>query len=124
MGDESDEIQAFQLESRLTSLGCYLREVERDGAVYRVEYESIAGDEHGRVPPREAGKVVNVFRDLFEERDWPLGGVEATVTDLDGEPLVTWRVDPDWMRALEAGDLTEVEFSRRVVDSFEDEGEN
>lgn len=119
MGDESRGERAFQLESRLTNHGCYLSTFERTEEVYRIEYESMAGDAQGQVPPREAGRIVNVVRDLVDERDWPLGGIEATATDLGGKALVRWRADAEWMRRLEEGDLSEVEFSQKVVDSFE-----
>ena len=56
-----------------------------------------------------------------DERDWPVRGVAATVTDLDDEPLGSWHADADWFEALESGEMTEVEFSRRLIDGLDEE---
>lgn len=114
-----DEDREFALESRLTNHGCYLREVAEAGDAYRLTYQSAAADQHGEVPRQQVGDVVNVFRTLFDEVGWPVRGVDATVTDLDDEELGRWRADAEWFEALADGELTEVEFSRRVLDSLE-----
>lgn len=113
-----DDDRAFALESRLTNHGCYLRSVVAEGDTYRLEYESAAADQHGEIPHQQVGDIVNVFRELFDERDWPVRGIEATVTDLDGEELGRWRVDADWLDALRDGEMDEVTFSGRVIDSL------
>jgi len=116
MSWEGAEDPVSQLEARLTSHGVYVDEVERDEG-FALTYESV--DEQGGVPQREVGRVVNVFRDVFGE-DWPGERIEATVYDLDGERVGSWHVEPEWLRGLAEGDLSEVEFSRRVVDAIEE----
>jgi hypothetical protein len=115
-----DDDRRFALESRLTNNGCYLREVAVEDDAYVVTYQSVAADQHGEVPYQQVGDVVNVFRTLFDEADWPVRTVDATVVDLDDDVLGSWRADADWFRGLADGDLTEVEFSRRVVASLEE----
>lgn len=114
-----DEDRRFALESRLTNNGCYLQSVAVEGDTYAVTYQSVAADQHGEVPHQQVGDVVNVFRELFDHEDWAVRSVEATVTNLDDEEMGTWRAESDWFDALDAGDLTEVEFSRRLVASLE-----
>jgi hypothetical protein len=114
--DDEDNI-AFQVESRLMSKGVYVTDVEQDDG-YELTYESAAADETGAIPHREVGRVINVFRDLHPE-DWAGTEIEATVTDFDGTELGRWRVDEDWFAALQAGDLSETEFSQRVIGTIQ-----
>jgi len=114
-----DEDREFALESRLTNHGCYLREAAVDDDGYHVTYQSAAADANGEIPHQQVGDVVNDFRKLFDRRDWPVRSVEATVTDLDDDPLGSWRAERSWFVALADGDLTEVEFSERLLDSLE-----
>jgi hypothetical protein len=116
MSWEGADDPVSQLEARLTSHGVYVDEVERDEG-FRLSYESV--DAQGGVPQREIGRVVNVFRDVFGD-DWGGERIEATVYDLDGEAVGSWHVEREWLRALAEGELSEVEFSRKVVDAIED----
>lgn len=136
-GSDSDQDFAFLVESRLTGFGCYLTDFEETDDGYELTYESIAADEasaiqrdweesragergaerpvSSAIPHREVGRIVNVFRDIEDD---PVG-IEGTVTDLDGEPLGEWRAERDWLVALEDGEMDELEFSERVVESIE-----
>lgn len=108
----------FRVESRLTSHGVYVTTVEEQASGYDVRYESVAGDSEGVIPHREVGRVINVFRDLHDE-DWSGADIDAVVTDFDGEELGTWYVESEWLDELHNGDLTEVEFSRQVIETIE-----
>ncbi|MDX1744796.1 MAG: hypothetical protein R3324_02565, partial [Halobacteriales archaeon] len=68
-------------------------------------------------PHRELGRVINMFRELHPD-GWEGAAIEATVTDFDGDEKGTWHVDQAWLAALESGDLSEVEFSERVVETL------
>jgi len=116
MSDEHDF--EFQVESRLTSHGVYVDEVEEGENRYSVTYESVAVDSEGIVPHREVGRVINVFRDLHPD-DWSGAQIEARVTDLDGDPLGTWHVDAEWLDRLHNGELSEVDFSEKVIETIE-----
>jgi hypothetical protein len=114
----SDTDFEFQIEARLTSHGVYVDELDESNGEYDLTYESISVDAQDAVPHREIGRVINVFRDLHDS-DWAGAPIEATVTDLDGEVRGHWHVEPDWLDALHNGDLTEVEFSQKVVETIE-----
>jgi hypothetical protein len=118
--DDSDaaEVDPFQIESRLTSHAIYVSEFEgTEESGYRLAYESMAADQ-GAVPHRELGRVVNVFLDLFGE-DWTGTRIDATVCDLDGNPVATWHCEREWLADLANDEMTELEFSDLVVDSLE-----
>lgn len=119
---------AFQLESRLMSDGIYVTDVdlpaasasagdEHDGS-YEVRYESVATVENGVIPHREVGTVINMFRELHED-DWRGADIDAVVLDLEGNELGRWHVEQSWLAALADGELSEVEFSAKVIDSIE-----
>jgi len=118
MYKEDFEDFEFQVESRLTSHGVYVTEFEErdDDGVYAVTYESIAA-EPGSVPHGEIGRVINVFRDLHVD-DWAGRDIEATVLDLDGEVRGYWYVDAAWFDDLHNGDLTQTEFSQKVLETL------
>jgi hypothetical protein len=107
-----------QLEARLTSHGVYVTKIDDSEDAYDITYESIAVDTHEAVPHREIGRVINVFRDLHDS-DWEGATIEATVTDLDGEIQGQWHVEQDWIDELHNGDLSEVDFSERVIETIE-----
>lgn len=115
-----DDDREFALESRLTNNGCYLQSVTFEDGTYHVTYQSVAAGQHGEVPHQQVGDIVNVFRTLFDEEGWERGSLEATVTDLDDEVLGEWRAAESWLDALAADDLSEVEFSRRVVATLQE----
>ncbi len=108
----------FRIESRLTSHGVYVDEIDDSGSGYDLTYESVSVDSEGIVPHREIGRVINVFRDLHDD-DWSGAAIDATVTDLDGEPQGRWHVEQEWFDELHNGDLTEVDFSEKVIETVE-----
>lgn len=114
----SDNDFTFQIESRLTSHGVYVDEISEVDGGYEISYESISADSDDTVPHREIGRVINVFRDLHDS-DWSGAAIDATVTDLDGEPQGSWHVEQEWFDDLHNGDLTEIDFSGRVIDTIE-----
>jgi hypothetical protein len=116
MSDEHDF--EFQVESRLTSHGVYVDEVDEGENHYDVTYESVAVDSEGIVPHREVGRVINVFRDLHPD-DWAGADIEAEVTDLEGDALGTWHVEAEWIDRLHNGDLSETDFSEMVIETIE-----
>ena len=135
-----------RFEARLMSDGVYVTTIERRGDTLAVEYESIDAGSIGEVPHQEMGRVINVYRELVDEnegRDGTEAGIidgnedgdgnsdrsgyrriEATVTDLEGEPVGTWHAEAGWLRALADDDLTEVEFSSRALDTIDHDVEN
>jgi hypothetical protein len=114
--DETDDL-AFQIESRLVSQGVYVTELDEQDGTYRVTYESLAADK-GAIPHREIGRVINVVRDLHSD-DWEGADIAGTVLDLDGETRGTWHCEADWIDELHNGDLSETEFSGKVIETVE-----
>ena len=114
----SNEDFEFRVESWLTSHGVYVDEVVDTPEGYEVTYESISADSEGVVPHREVGRVINVFRDLHDE-DWAGADIDAVVTDLEGEERGRWHVEAGWLDRLHNGDLTEVAFSEKVIETVE-----
>ncbi|WP_266079303.1 hypothetical protein [Haladaptatus caseinilyticus] len=105
-----------QLEARLMSHGVYVTSLETDDERIEVEYESIKAGQAGVVPHREVGRVINVVRELTEvERN-----LRGSVTDLDGKQIGRWHAESEWLRALENDELSEVDFSQRVIESIDD----
>ena len=116
MDDDDDDFE-FRIEARLTSHGVYVNDVEQGEDSYSIEYESVSLDSEGVVPHREVGRVINVFRDLHED-DWEGAAIEALVTDLEGVPRGEWHVEQEWLDELHNGDLTEVDFSQKVIETI------
>ncbi|MDZ7702433.1 MAG: hypothetical protein U5J98_10465 [Halobacteriales archaeon] len=113
----SDDELATRLESRLMSHGVYVTEFDRTEGRYAIEYESLYAD-GGVIPHREVGRVINVFLDLHPD-DWSGADIEAVVTDLEGEPQGSWRVERDWFAAMTAGELSETDFSAKVIGTLD-----
>ena len=109
------DIDADQLEARLMSHGVYVTSLDVEADSLAITYESVNGGQTGEVPHREVGRVINVVRDLAES---PVA-IRGTVTDLDDEPIGDWHAEADWLRALEGGDLSEVDFSQRVLETID-----
>mgnify|MGYP006281125311 CR=1 FL=1 len=114
----SDDDLATQLENRLMSHGVYVDVFEQRDDGYYMEYESLYADE-GVIPHREVGRVINVFLDLHDD-DWAGADIEAVVTDLEGNLEGDWHVEQAWLAALLADELSETEFSEKVIGTLKD----
>ncbi|WP_128225227.1 hypothetical protein [Halobacteriaceae bacterium SHR40] len=108
----------FQIESRLTSHGVYVDQVTETEAGFEITYESVTVDSEEVIPHREVGRVINVFRDLHDD-DWEGADISAVVTDFDGNEYGEWMVEQEWFDSLHNGDLTETEFSQKVIETIE-----
>lgn len=117
MTDEAASDAIERIENRLMSHGVYVESIDPTGSALRIEYETVAPGEG--VPHQQIGSVVNVFREHVGE-GWTITDIEATVTDPDGTTRGRWRMDADWLEELEAGELTEVEFSERVLETVDE----
>ncbi|WP_255169944.1 hypothetical protein [Natrononativus amylolyticus] len=101
------------LENRLMGEGVYVTDCERRGDDLVLEYEVVT--ETPAITSHEVGTVVRTVLAVADEREgWEPGGLEATSTTTDGAVRGTWRVEGDWFRRLH-DDLSEVEFSERVL---------
>lgn len=74
----------------------------------------------GAVDHGEMGRACNTFIDLADEGEWEPVAVEATVLRADDDVLGEWSIRPEWIRALNAYELSETDFSERVLDTLEE----
>lgn len=118
---ETDDELLERVSNRLMGRGVYFEAAEREDDRLALEYQTVApGD---GVPHQQIGKVINAFRDLLDE-GWEPTTIEATVVDASVDHRRgRWRMEEEWLRALEAGELSEVEFSGRVLDTLEEPSE-
>jgi len=107
-----------QVEMRLTNHGVYVEEIRRDENSCELVYESAAVESAEVIPHQEVGQVINVFRDLHDE-SWEGIDISAVVTDFDANERGRWQVEQEWLDRLHNGDLSEVEFSEKVIETIE-----
>jgi hypothetical protein len=106
-----------RIENRLLSHGIYVTGLTHGEETLAVTYETVHATDG--VPHRDIGRVLNLLRDLREE-GWDPVDVDGTVTDLDGDRLGTWHADAEWFHELATGEVTETEFSQRVLGTIEE----
>ena len=113
---ENDVVE--QVGNRLMSEGVYFTSTDREDDRLLIEYETVApGD---GVPHQQIGRVITAFREAID-RGWEPTTIEATVTDANDDSLRgSWRMEEAWLRALENEELTEVEFSGRVLETIDE----
>ncbi len=96
---------------------------------YGISVESIDGGEPlqltymtafpgGEVHRREVGRALNALIDRAEADAWDPVRVEATVVRAPGDVLGEWAAEPEWFEGLIDGELSEVEFSARVLETL------
>jgi len=73
----------------------------------------------------EIGRALNALIDRAEADEWDPVRVEGTVVRSPGDVLGTWHAEAEWFEALSSYEISETEFSTRVLDtvSHETDGE-
>lgn len=66
----------------------------------------------------EIGRALNALIDRAEDDEWDPVRVEATVVRSPGDVLGTWHADAEWFEALLDYEITETEFSTRVLETL------
>lgn len=103
--------------------------VEPELRSYGISVESIDGTDPlditymtafpGREVHRgEVGRLLNALIDRAEADAWDPVRVEATVVRSPGDVLGTWRAEASWFEELAAYEISETEFSTRVVETL------
>ncbi|NHN49720.1 hypothetical protein G9464_19300 [Halostella sp. JP-L12] len=117
--EADDEERPFEerLEDRLMGQGVYLTNLTESDGELTIEYESIAAADG--FPKRQVGRVLQMVWDAREEHGDAVS-VDATVTDTDGEVIGTWRAEDEWVERLRDDELTQTEFSGKVLDTTEE----
>lgn len=118
MSEDAEGEPLSQLEEELRSYGISVESLDRSEEGIELEYVTAFPGEH--VHHREMGRACNAFIDMAKHDQWRPEPVDATVLRAEGDALGTWHAEAEWFERLLDDDLTEVEFSRHVVDSLEE----
>ncbi|XVH32148.1 hypothetical protein ACNS7O_02905 [Haloferacaceae archaeon DSL9] len=120
MNDQPDrELSIPALEDELRSYGISVETVDRTDSGLELTYmTAFPGNEVHR---REMGRALNGFLELAETDVWEPERVDATVVRMTDDVLGTWHADPAWFDALLDDDISETEFSTRVLDTISGE---
>jgi len=111
----SDDDAAGGIEPTLRSYGISVESID-DGDPLELTYmTAFPGRE---VHHHEMGRALNALIDRAEAGEWDPVRVEATVIRSPGDPLGTWRAEAEWFEALGEYELSETEFSTRVIETL------
>ncbi|GAA0551517.1 hypothetical protein ABNG02_04250 [Halorubrum ejinorense] len=69
----------------------------------------------------EIGRALNALIDRAEAGEWDPVRVEGTVVRSPGDVLGTWHAEADWFEALNSYEISETEFSSRVLETVSHE---
>ncbi|WP_280537614.1 hypothetical protein [Halopenitus sp. POP-27] len=108
-------MDADALADELRSFGVSVESLSLTAGTVDVTYLTAFPGE--TVTKREIGRACNALIDLAEQGRWNPQPVEATVIRAPGDVLGWWSVDPAWIDDLVAEELTETEFSTRVLET-------
>lgn len=106
------------IEAELRSYGISVESVdEREDALGLTYMTAFPGES---VAHREMGRALNALIDAAAADDWEPVQVDATVVRTTDDVQGTWRAEASWFERLLAGDLSETEFSTRVLETLEE----
>ena len=110
-GDE----RTTEVEPALRSYGISVEAVDGGDPLDLTYMTAFPGREvhHG-----EIGRALNALLDRAEADAWDPVRVEATVVRSPGDALGTWRAEARWFEALIAYEISETEFSTRVLETL------
>lgn len=111
----SDEITG--LEAELRSNGISVESLDRGDGVELTYMTAFPGEQ---VNHQEMGRALNTFIDLAEDDRWEPARVEATVVRTDDDVQGTWYAEPAWFEGLLSYELSETEFSTRVLETLDE----
>jgi len=110
-GDE----QTAEVEPALRSYGISVEKIDGGDPLDLTYMTAFPGREVHR---GEIGRTLNALIDEAEADEWEPVRVEATVVRAPGDVLGTWRAEPEWFEALAAYEISETEFSTRVLETL------
>ena len=108
----SDDEPTGGIEPTLRSYGISVESIDAGDPLEVTYMTAFPGREVHR---REIGRALNALIDRVEADAWNPVRVEATVIRAPGDPLGTWAAEPAWFEGLIEDELTETEFSTRVL---------
>jgi hypothetical protein len=116
-GDEG----ATDLEPELRSYGVSVEALDEGDPLELTYMTAFPGREvhHG-----EIGRALNALIDEAEADEWDPVRVEGTVVRSPGDVLGTWHAEAEWFEALIGYEISETEFSSRVLETLSHESED
>ena len=115
-GDEG----TTDLEPELRSYGVSVEAIDGGDPLELTYMTAFPGREIHR---GEIGRALNALIDQAEADEWDPVRVEGTVVRSPGDVLGTWRAEAEWFEALASYEISETEFSTRVLDTVSHEAE-
>jgi hypothetical protein len=110
-GDE----RTTEVEPTLRSYGISVEAVEGHDPLELTYMTAFPGREVHR---GEIGRALNAFIDRAEADAWDPVRVEGTVVRSPGDVLGTWHAEATWFEELIAYEISETEFSTRVLETL------
>jgi hypothetical protein len=113
-GDE----RTADVEPALRSYGVSVESIDETDPLDLTYMTAFPGREihHG-----EIGRALNALIDRADADEWEPVRVEATVVRSPGDVLGTWHAEADWFEALNSYEISETEFSSRVLETVSHE---
>ncbi|MFA9517608.1 hypothetical protein ACERIT_10390 [Halopenitus sp. H-Gu1] len=112
-------MDADALTEELRSYGISVESLSTDDEVLEMTYMTAFPGETVHHP--EIGRACNALIELIEDGRWEPTRVEATVERAPGDVLGRWHVEPAWFEQLVDYELSETEFSTRVLETIDHE---
>ena len=113
-GDE----RTADLEPELRSYGVSVESIDGDDPLELTYMTAFPGREVHR---GEIGRALNALIDRAEADEWEPVRVEGTVVRSPGDVLGTWHAEAEWFEALARYEISETEFSSRVLETVSHE---
>ncbi|RLM72788.1 hypothetical protein [Halorubrum sp. Atlit-26R] len=113
-GDE----RTADLEPELRSYGVSVESIDGGDPLELTYMTAFPGREIHR---GEIGRALNALIEQAEADEWDPVRVEGTVVRSPGDVLGTWRAEAEWFEALASYEISETEFSARVLDTVSHE---
>ncbi|QKG93281.1 hypothetical protein HPS36_10530 [Halorubrum salinarum] len=113
-GDEG----TTDLEPELRSYGVSVESIDGGDPLELTYMTAFPGREVHR---GEIGRALNALIDEAEAGEWDPVRVEGTVVRSPGDVLGTWHAEAEWFEALIGYEISETEFSSRVLETLSHE---
>ena len=115
-GDE----RTADLEPELRSYGVSVESIDGGDPLELTYMTAFPGREVHR---GEIGRALNALIDRAEADEWEPVRVEGTVVRSPGDVLGTWHAEAEWFEALARYEISETEFSSRVLETVSHEAD-
>lgn len=105
------------IEGDVRSAGVHVESI--DVAEDAIELEYMTAFPGEQINHREMGRVLNALIDRAEDGRWEPTRLEATVIRVPGDVMGFWHAEAAWFEAIVDDDISEEEFSARVLETIE-----